>query len=108
MLYIKLYKGLIMKLFFIFILSLSALFAGGDILPVQEYQVKEYQEEIPVESTQKISEKSQLLAIGKSRPKCEDCGEPAQLLPYHGEDIPLAETFPCPEEEKNGCSHYVA
>ncbi len=94
-----------MKLFFIFILSISSLFAGGDILPVKEYQVKEY---TPFEATHNISEKPQLLAIGKSRPKCEDCGEPAQLLPYHGEDIPLAETFPCPEEEKNGCSHYVA
>ena len=28
--------------------------------------------------------------------KCETCGEPAELLPYNGEDIPMAQTFPCP------------
>jgi len=29
-----------------------------------------------------------------------DCGEPAKLYPYRGEDIPLAKTMPCPV---NGC-----
>lgn len=29
-----------------------------------------------------------------------DCGEPAKLYPYRGEDIPLAKTIPCPV---NGC-----
>jgi hypothetical protein len=29
-----------------------------------------------------------------------NCGSPAILLPYNGEDIPLAKTVPCPY---NGC-----
>lgn len=29
-----------------------------------------------------------------------DCGIPAKLLPYHGENIPLAKTEPC---LSNGC-----
>jgi len=35
--------------------------------------------------------------------KCDACGgiPAAVLLPYHGENIPLAKTFPCPETE--GC-----
>jgi hypothetical protein len=39
----------------------------------------------------------------KSEKKCDACGEipPAVLLPYHGEDIPLAKTFPC--SEVKGC-----
>jgi hypothetical protein len=31
------------------------------------------------------------------------CGEPARLLPYHGEDIPIAPTFPCPFS--NACDY---
>jgi len=35
----------------------------------------------------------------KSKKKCDACGKipAAVLLPYHGEDIPLAKTFPCSE-----------
>jgi hypothetical protein len=29
-----------------------------------------------------------------------DCGEPAKLYPYRGEDIPFTKTMPCPV---NGC-----
>jgi len=96
-----------MKMFILLLLSISALFAGGDILPVKEYQIPEY---IEIEAPNPIysSDKPQFLAIDYSHSKCQDCGEPAQLLPYHGEDIPLAETFPCPQEEIQGCPHHIA
>jgi len=38
---------------------------------------------------------------------CEDCGELAELLPYYGEDLPLAETYPCPPIEERECSDWA-
>ncbi len=87
-----------MKLFLMMTLLLSSLFAGGDILPVSsENQTNIAQERVPI-----------ILAVGAQKPKCEDCGEPAELLPYYGEDIPMAQTFPCPDEEQRECEHYMA
>ena len=36
---------------------------------------------------------------------CNTCGIPAILLPYNGEDIPMAKTFPC--SAIKGCMHTV-
>ena len=84
-----------MKLFYMLLLSISALFGGGDILPVAT-------------PNHDLKEQPIILAIGPQKPKCNDCGEPAELLPYNGEDIPLAKTFPCPEETRKECEHHVA
>jgi hypothetical protein len=84
-----------MKFLILLVLSLSTIFAGGDIHPTKVYK-KSVAE---VYKTQKPKK----LAIGYTKPKCEDCGEPAELLPYNGEDLPEAETYPCPLVDKNGC-----
>lgn len=66
-----------MKYFFILITTTIFIFAGGDFFPV--------------ELTTKFEK--------MDRDAC-DCGTPAQLLPYNGEDIPMAETEPCLDD---GC-----
>jgi len=67
-----------MKLFILTIVINSFLFAGGDFFPVTK-QTK--YEKMDKEMTDRC---------------LYSCGEPAVLLPYQGEDIPLATTFPCP------------
>lgn len=76
-----------MKLFTLTILINSFLFAGGDFFPVTE-----------VTAYEKID--------NDMANKClNGCGEPAILLPYYGEDIPLALTYPCPV---NTCNDTVS
>jgi len=89
-----------MKQFILLILFASALFAGGDIRPTKS-NISTANDKVRGLSKQKI-------AVGYVKPKCEDCGEPAELLPYNGEDLPIAETFPCPPEEENLCDHHMA
>jgi hypothetical protein len=86
-----------MKFFLISILSISFLFGGGDIRVDKKHI--EYKDKAP---------KYEKLAIGYIKPKCNgDCGEPAELLPYNGEDLPEAETFPCPPVNEKGCMHDI-
>jgi len=67
-----------MKYFFILILTTTTfLFSGGDFFPV------------------KLTTKFEKM----DRDVC-DCGTPAVLLPYNGEDIPIAKTEPCLDD---GC-----
>jgi len=83
-----------MKLFILTIFISSFLFAGGDFFPVT--QLTKY-EKMDKEMTD----------------KCHySCGEPATLLPYtnneaenQGEEIPIAETFPCPY---NSCNKNIS
>lgn len=88
-------KGVTMKFLILLVLSLSTLFAGGDIRPTKVYK-KSAGEAYRTQKPEK-------LAVGYIKPKCEDCGEPAELLPYNGEDLPEAETYPCPAVDKHGC-----
>ena len=67
-----------MKLFMLTIVINSFLFAGGDFFPVKELTKYEKMDNAMTD-------------------RCLDgCGEPAVLLPYHGEEIPIAITIPCP------------
>ena len=93
------HKGVKMKFFILLTLSLSILFAGGDIRPTKVYEKS-------VGETERV-QKPKKLAVGYIKPKCEDCGEPAELLPYNGEDLPEAETYPCPTADEKGCMHYI-
>lgn len=69
-----------MKLFLSLVVVASALFAGGDILPVQP----------------KIVQKAAPQKCFKPNiQKCKDCQDVAELCPYNGEDIPMAKTEPC-------------
>lgn len=69
-----------MKLFLSLVIAASALFAGGDILPVQP----------------KIVQKSAPTKCYKPNiEKCPDCDDVAELCPYNGEDLPMAKTEPC-------------
>jgi hypothetical protein len=74
-----------MKQLVILFLTISTLFAGGNTFPIDI--ITKY-EKIDIN-----------LANG-----CETCGKPAKLLPYNGEDLPEAETFPCPPIDKKGCT----
>jgi len=84
-----------MRFFSIYIFSISFLFAGGDIHVDNSIKYKDK------------TSKYEKLAIGYTKPKCEDCGEPAELLPYNGEDLPEAETFPCPSIDKRDCVQHM-
>jgi len=72
--------------FFILLISINCfLFSGGDFFVVQKLTKYEKMD------NEKIN-------------RCQnDCGKPAKLLPYHGENIPIAKTFPCPLS--NACDH---
>ena len=74
-------KGKNMKLFLSLVIVASALFAGGDILPVEPKAVQK-----PVVSDR---------CFKPNIEKCPDCEDVAELCPYNGEDIPLAKTEPC-------------
>jgi len=66
----------------------SFLFSGGDFLLVQKVTKYEKMDNAKADG-------------------CKNgCGTPAKLLPYHGENIPIAKTFPCPFS--NACDHGVS
>lgn len=70
-----------MKLLLALMIAGVTLFAGGDIRPDKVVYQK------PVVKHQ-----------GCYKPnikKCPDCVDVAELCPYNGEDLPLAETEPC-------------
>ncbi|MCH9739977.1 MAG: hypothetical protein K0U38_03930, partial [Epsilonproteobacteria bacterium] len=57
----------------------ATLFAGGDILPIQQ-------------KAQPVVQKN---CFKPNIQKCPDCDDVAELCPYNGEDIPMAKTEPC-------------
>jgi hypothetical protein len=73
-----------MKLSVVLIFFLSSLFGGGGVGSIDIITKYEKQDI-------------------KDANHCETCGEPAKLLPYNGEDIPEAQTYPCPPVDKKGC-----
>ncbi len=84
-----------MKFIIISILLSLSLFAGGDILPVDPISKFEkmdnefannYVDDRDVENSFKPIVVDNCVT---------SCGEPAEILAYHGENIPIAETFPC-------------
>ena len=91
-----------MKLFIIFTISITILFSGGN------FSTSKYKKLYQKGTQQKeIVSKHKKMAIGYIKPKCQDCGEPAELLPYHGEDLPEAKTYPCPSSDKNECEYHM-
>jgi len=78
--------------FLILLLTLSSFLLAGDVISTPK-SIKYY----------KQIDKSYDKLETKSEKKCDACGgiPVAVLLPYHGENIPLAKTFPCSEIQ--GC-----
>ena len=72
---------------------------SSQYIPYTE-QGDDYYEENEV-FTQDSSFSSQYTQGAATGDTCEACGEPAELLPYNGEDIPMARLFPCPSIQ--GC-----
>jgi hypothetical protein len=70
-----------MRYFLLQIVAISLSFAGGDFFKVE-----------PITKYEKMD---------KSQSSC-NCGIPAKLLPYNGEDIPIIESEPCPN---NACEY---
>ena len=62
-----------MRYFILLVTTLSLSFGGGDLFKVD-----------PITKFEKMDNKS-----------C-NCGVPAKLLPYNGEDIPTIKSEPCP------------
>jgi hypothetical protein len=75
-----------MKILILLLLNLSFLFAGGDLLTINPQSKFD---KVKYFSISKEAKK--MLQKGKS---C-NCGTPAILYPYYGEDIPIAKTEPC-------------
>ena len=72
-----------MKLFLSLVIVASAVFAGGDILPVKVHK--------PVVQKTVV----QTNCYKPNIEKCPDCEDVAELCPYNGEDLPIAKTEPC-------------
>jgi len=72
-----------MKLLLGLIVAGATLFAGGDIKPRKVYK--------PVVQKQQQHKNCYKPNIKK----CPDCEDVAELCPYQGEDLPIAETQPC-------------
>jgi len=70
--------------FLILLLTLSNFLLAGDF-PSTSENINHYKQ------MDKSYDESEL----NTKKDCDVCGTPAILLPYHGEDIPLAKTFPC-------------
>ena len=70
-----------MRILLALMITGATLFAGGDIRPDRTVYQK------PVVK-QKHCYKPNIK-------KCPDCEDVAELCPYNGEDLPLAETEPC-------------
>ena len=92
-----------MKLFIILSILLTSIFGGG------EFSTSQYErlEKKNIEKREKAPQYKKL-AVGYIKPKCVDCGEPAELMPYDGiedETLPEAETYPCPDDKE--CTDYM-
>jgi len=70
-----------MRYFLLLITTISLSFGGGDFFRVE-----------PITKYEKMD---------NSNSSC-NCGTPAELLPYNGEDIPIIESEPCPN---NACGY---
>jgi hypothetical protein len=73
-----------MKLLLALMVAGSALFAGGDILPVKV-----------VTKYEKAEVKVDTRCYKPNIQKCPDCEDVAELCPYNGEDLPIAKTEVC-------------
>ena len=73
-----------MKLILALMIAGSALFAGGDIMPV-EVVTKYEKAEVRVDTR----------CFKPNIKKCPDCDDVAELCPYNGEDLPIAKTEVC-------------
>ncbi len=73
-----------MKLILALMIAGSALFAGGDIMPV-EVVTKYEKAEVRVDTR----------CYKPNIKKCPDCEDVAELCPYNGEDLPIAKTEVC-------------
>ena len=62
----------------------AVLFAGGDIRPNRVVVQQKVQKPVQHHNCYKPNIQ-----------KCPDCEDVAELCPYNGEDLPLAETSPC-------------
>jgi hypothetical protein len=70
-----------MKLLLALIVAGVTLYAGGDIRPDR-----------PIYQKPTVKHQG---CYKPNIPKCPDCEDVAELCPYNGEDLPLAETEPC-------------
>jgi hypothetical protein len=71
-----------MKLLLALMIAGATLFAGGDIRPDRVVTYKK-----PI-----IKHKG---CYKPNIKKCPDCEDVAELCPYNGEELPIAETTPC-------------
>ncbi|SFV63130.1 hypothetical protein MNB_SV-12-1704 [hydrothermal vent metagenome] len=79
-----------MKLLLSLIIVGATLFAGGDIKPMRVYKPKVYKPKVYKPVVQK-----HVNCYKPNIKKCPDCEDVAELCPYNGEDLPLAQTEPC-------------
>jgi len=97
-----------MKFFIMSIFLSLSIFAGGDILPVDSISkfekmdnefVNNYMDDKDVQNSFKPTLVDNCVT---------NCGEPAEIFAYHGENIPLAETFLCEayDSSKSHLSQY--
>jgi hypothetical protein len=70
-----------MKLLLGLMVAGATLFAGGDIKPMKVYKP--------------VVEKQHVNCYKPNIKKCPDCEDVAELCPYNGEDLPMAQTEPC-------------
>jgi len=70
-----------MRIFIMTLFLSISLFAGGDILPVD-----------PISKYEKMENTLNNDIVDNC---VTTCGKPAILLPYYGEDIPMATITPC-------------
>jgi hypothetical protein len=70
--------------FLLILLTLSSFLLAGDVFSTNEAVEHYKQIDKNYDKSNKVTKKD-----------CDTCGTPAILLPYNGEDIPSAKTFPC-------------
>jgi hypothetical protein len=79
-------QGSKMKLLLALIIASATLFAGGDIRPDRVVHRKAVAHQKPVVHQH---------CYKPNIKKCPDCEDVAELCPYNGEDLPIAETSVC-------------
>ena len=70
--------------FLILLLSMSYFLLAGDFFSTSK-TINNYKQ------VDKAYDESEITTMNN----CNTCGVPAVLLPYNGENIPIAKTFPC-------------